>query len=187
MLSKFSLCNHPVVFLVQRCERGTALIEFAIIVPIIILMVVFTLEIRSYASCTQKVTHATSTLALAISQQQYVTKTELKKWVDSFPAMVAPCQSAESGFQVIYAQRTGVGPYIIGWQESIGNTASLNRIKSGNTINVHTPLESDTGIIVLEAFYKHLDVFNIPDMLWPKEVYSRFVIKPRYGMLQINE
>lgn len=77
----------------RRDRRGIAAIEFALVVPLMLVMYLGTIEISAAVSINRKVSRIASTVADLVTQQTEVTKSDLKGIMEIGSALLFPYNS----------------------------------------------------------------------------------------------
>jgi len=85
----------------RRDRRGIAAIEFALVVPLMLVMYLGTIEISAAVSINRKVSRIASTVADLVTQQTEVAKTDLKGIMEIGEALLFPYDSDKPVITVV--------------------------------------------------------------------------------------
>ncbi|WP_022724491.1 TadE/TadG family type IV pilus assembly protein [Rhodopseudomonas sp. B29] len=165
-------------------RRGVAATEFAVIVPVMIVMFFATLEVSSGVAVDRKVTLVTRTLSDLVSQATTVTDTDLKNVFAASYGILQPYPtgSVEATISEIYVNKSNVAK--IQWSKKgtvtqSGSTAtatlSASSYNQGDTITLPTALvTADTYLIMSEVTYTyHAITFSKYNLTLHDKTYTR--------------
>lgn len=85
----------------RRDRRGIAAIEFALVVPLMLVMYLGTIEISAAVSINRKVSRIASTVADLVTQQTDVAKTDLKGIMEIGAALLFPYDSDKPVIRIV--------------------------------------------------------------------------------------
>lgn len=176
-------------------NRGVAAIEFALMLPVLITLMVGCLEVTFKIWSTQKAEKLAVTLADVIAQSQTVTTSDLNALISSVDKIMEPFPFGDQGAVIIssvYLPQTPEGEEpgnpIVNWQRKypvsgtfvanskIGTEGQEASLPSGFT------MYERENCIVAEVFYKYTPI--APGLLFDETViYRRALFKPRLGAL----
>jgi Flp pilus assembly protein TadG len=180
----------------HRNERGIALIEFALILPILVLIFYGTIELTRYIQMIQKMDNATSTLTDLVNRNLNLTNQSLANIADTAPAMLQPFDSAGVGVIVTAIQRdAGRANATTKWQRSYPDGfKGPSRISAGEDQQPTLPqleLEPRDQVITVELFLEYRPILNSAVTrsvlgLENNNVYRMNVARPRYGAFEFD-
>jgi len=184
-----------------RDERGLALIEFAFVMPLLVLVFYGGLEVTRYILMNQKLDNASHTVADLINQNLNIDGPTLTAVVDALGEMVKPYDAADVG--VIVTNIRVPAPENPGdpakepetfWQCSYGNVRGGSKIAGGGEGGaVSLPdleLLEKEQVMVVEVYLDYkpiLDNDAIRELLGLNEtqgIYKRSLARPRFGTFE---
>ena len=106
-----------------RSKDGVGAVEFALIVPILLIIYLMSFEITVAISITRKTTHASSDIADLVTQKTTVDKAFLSTMTNVAKATIAPYSSAGVTLKLsgISVDATSVAKIAWSWQSTGGN------------------------------------------------------------------
>ncbi|MAZ03742.1 MAG: hypothetical protein CMN56_11455 [Sneathiella sp.] len=112
-----------------RNHRGVAIVEFAMLLPLLMLLTAGSFEVARYALMTQKLDRITATLSdlIARSGNEAITETEISNIIDSALFMAQPFDISDGSviFLTSVQGRAGQAPEILS-QRASGNLTGYN-------------------------------------------------------------
>jgi Flp pilus assembly protein TadG len=173
-------------------EDGIAYLEFAIITPFLVALLLGTIEITRYVLITQKVEKVAATIADVVSQGSTVTTAGLNNIITAASQVMQPYPFGASGFVIVTSVRqngayTVSNPPRVAWQYTGGGSYSqYSQVGSPGTAaslpNGMTLFDKD-NIIVTEVFYNFQPLIGTQTYVTPNMLYKVSVFKPRLGDL----
>lgn len=169
-------------------NRGAAAVEFALVLPLLAVLVLGTVEVTFEIWSAQKAEKLSVTLADVVAQSQTVTISDLQKLVSASDNIMDPFPFGDDGLVIISSVYRQVGDPTakVNWQfKSTGNLTAVSKIGEVNgdadLPQELTPNEKD-NLIVAEVFYEYNSLFSgfMPD---GTVIYRRAFFKPRLGAL----
>lgn len=176
--------------------RAVAALEFALVLPFLLILALGGFELTRYVQAHQRVMHATMTLADTITQSQYLSQTELMSLLGSTATLIAPMDPAGLVATVTSMSYLGPpnipGPYTM-WQRTTGTVGAISIISppgfpqpdlsamNGFTFGVRDQ------VLSVELFYEYkpivLNAFT--DYLFASgtNIYKYAIFRPRFGAL----
>jgi Flp pilus assembly pilin Flp len=179
----------------RRNDRGVAAIEFALMLPLLITLMIGGLEVTFKIWATQKAEKLAVTLADVIAQSQEVTTPDLVALVGAVNKIMEPFPFGKDGAVVISSvylpppeDDEELGDPVVNWQRKFEEDGGLE-VESkigdqGEDANMPEDFEmyEKENCIVAEIFYKYKPI--MPGMLFDESVtYRRAFFKPRLGAL----
>jgi Flp pilus assembly protein TadG len=174
-----------------KCRRGTAMIEFAFITPVLLLLIFGTFEFASYILLNQKLRHAAMAMADLTSREETLTEAQLNGLFASVQNIVNPFPFGPRGTVIVSAVSANVdnAPLVFWQRTGAGTLAAASRIGAeGGDATLpagFTVLEGET-IIAAEIYYDY-DPWFLTDILPTEPIYETAYFRPRLGLLQALE
>lgn len=179
----------------RRNDRGVAAIEFALLLPMLILLMVGSLEVTFKIWATQKAEKLSVTLADVIAQSQEVTTSDLNSLVSAVDKIMEPFPFGADGAVIISSvylpspeEDEELGEPIVNWQRKFPTSGGLTVESKVGDQGEQAILPDDFDMyekencIVAEVFYKYTPI--MPGLLFDEAVtYRRALFKPRLGAL----
>ena len=146
-----------------RNSSAVAAIEFAVILPVLILVLLGTIEITRYVMINQKIVTTASNISSYVSQMRIPegsTAPLNKNLINAYYSLIEPFDASNGGFIVTSVSRKEVdGDVTINWQQKFNTTAISDVPDNLGTITSSLlPLDdndpTDT-LIVVEVFYNY--------------------------------
>jgi Flp pilus assembly pilin Flp len=182
----------------RRNNRGVAAIEFALLLPMLITLMIGCLEVTFKIWSTQKAEKLSVTLADVIAQSQEVTTSDLNSLVGAVDRIMDPFPFGDDGAVIISSvylpsppDGEDLGEPIVNWQRKFPASGGLeveSKIgEQGDDANLPAGFDmyEKENCIVAEVYYKYTPI--MPGFLFDEAVtYRRSFFKPRLGALTDN-
>lgn len=171
-----------------RSQRGIAATEFALTLPI---WVILTLGCVDGAFClliNERVDRIAYSVADIVTQQQSVTKADLDNTFLAAGELMKPFPFGAQGLVIVSSIYKAAGQgAIIKWQYSGGGTLS-RASKIGTTggapsLPTGLTLNDNDNLIVSEAFYTFTPMFASSGLFSASDIYRIAIYKPRLSLL----
>lgn len=168
----------------RAAQRGVSAVEFALIAPLMLLMLFGASEVSQVVSVDRKVTLAASTLGDLAAQTDRVSCADLAQIANVTRSVFAP-YTATTPSLVVASVALQAGVPKVEWSQEIdgtGSCANVNNshtLKVGNTVTVDTGLfAANGGVVVGEVTlqYTSLGTSFSPNTMTLRE---RFYFRPR--------
>ena len=178
-----------------RNDRGVAAIEFALMAPLLITLMIGSLEVTFKIWATQKAEKLSVTLADVIAQSQEVTTADLNSLVSAVNRIMEPFPFGADGaviissvYQPVPEEGDELGDPIVNWQRKFPPSGGLlvdskigDQGENAALPNGFDMYEKE-NCIVAEVYYRYTPI--MPGMLFDESiVYRRSFFKPRLGAL----
>jgi Flp pilus assembly protein TadG len=178
------------------CQSGLAFLEFALLLPFLVLLLVGTLEIGRFALVNMKLDKAVYALADFVTQGVEPTRAELDEYSQSANQIIKPFNfSGTIIFTSVYLRDLGAPPCegflvpCVAWQyRAVGTDLSRVGTPGGNaTLPNFFELTEGQNVILAELFADYtpmLDITgNLIPSLAPQKIYKVAMYKPRQGTM----
>lgn len=169
---------------VRQAERGVSAVEFALIAPLMALMLFGASEVSQAVSVDRKVTLAASTLGDLAAQTDRVSCTDLAQIANVTRGVFAP-YTATTPSLVVGSIALQAGTPKVEWSQEIdgtGGCANVNNshsLKVGNTVAVDTALFATNGGVVVGEVTLQYTSLGTSFMANTTTLRERFYFRPR--------
>lgn len=172
----------------RRQERGVAALEFALMLPILMVMLLGAMDVTRYMLYQQKVDRIAFTVTDLVTQSQSVTTAKMNDIALAAAQIMQPFPFGAEGVIIvssIYKDPTQAFP-VIRWQYSGGGTlargSKIGNVSGTPTLPNGLTLNDKDNVIITEAYYRFTPLFN-SGYTPPTDVYKVAIYKPRLGTL----
>jgi len=172
----------------RRDTRGVAAIEFALLLPVLMVLMIGSLEVTMKIWSTQKAEKLSVTLADVVAQSQTVTQSDLVKLTGSVDRIMDPFPFGSEGVVIISSvyRAQDTEDVKVNWQfKTTGTLSVVSRLGlEGDDAELpdDLTLNERENVIVAEVFYKYHPI--APGLMFEESViYRRAFFKPRLGAL----
>lgn len=180
----------------HSCNSGVALIEFAFVLPLIIIMLVGMLELSYYALINQKLDKVANSMADFVTQGTSVSVGDLNTFGQAVPQIMAPYGFTGTVIFSSVATFTSPSPpctltfvSCVKWQHKILGNANSQIGSVGGAASLPGGYSTLPGqnVIVAEVYYQYNPVLassqNFVSAFVPQTIRKVAVLKPRQGTL----
>ncbi len=170
------------------CERGVAALEFAIVTPFLILLLLGGFEMARFLIVQQKAEKIAFSVADVTAQYESVTSTEISQVFAAVEQIMKPHPFNTNGRVILSSvyNPDGTEKPKVRWQcENAGALNVVSKVgKVGNdaTLPQTFLLDEKDNLIVTEVFYRFTPVFKTI-FTGPFVVYRTAMFRPRLGAL----
>jgi Flp pilus assembly protein TadG len=170
-----------------RAQEGIAVLEFALIMPVLIALFFGAVELTREIIISQKVEKVAVTVSDVVAQSSTVTTADLNQTLVAAEQLMLPYSFGASGYVIVTSvTKTGSNQPTVNWQytgggtwtkaSKIGSTGGTASLPAGFTLN------SGENIIVAEVFYNYAPMLS-GLVLSASTIYKLSIYKPRLGDL----
>lgn len=157
----------------SRNDSGAALVEFALLAPVMILLFFGTVEVVQALEAHRKLAHTSAAVGDIIARERKLDGGEVQDILAAGPAMMAPFPSAGLGLRVMSFSADAGGSVRLDWQAA--GSAYAGDAPPSLPPAALAPGES---VIVTDASYAYTPVFSLP-VSGPLTFQKRTVHRPR--------
>lgn len=173
----------------QRRSLGAAAVEFALTLPIWVLLLLGTTDIAYMMIISQRVDRIAYSVTDIVTQSDVVTQTDLNNILLAAGQLMQPFSFGEDGVVIITSLYKPSGqPTQISWQYTGGG--SLSRVSkiglpggSAPILPAELTLSDNENLIVAEVYYIFNPMFIQADILDSQDIYRAAIYKPRLSPL----
>lgn len=138
-----------------RDTAGTALTEFAIILPVMLALYLGGFQVADAASCSRRVTITSRSMADLVSQYALLDPATLKAIINSSQQMMAPYRPADTKVRISQVAIDVNGKASVAWSDSSANTTALT-VSQDVTASIPVALRiPNSWIILSEVSYPY--------------------------------
>lgn len=167
-------------------ERGgVSAVEFALILPLMLLIYAGCGEVTSALILDRKVSRAASTISDLVAQQTSVSSTLLGSIFDATLAIIEPYSVSPAKLVVVVVNVTSTGQTVV-WSQARNDTAATANKAPPSGLTVPSAIATTTGqVVVGRVTYAYTSPFaNFMKSITGHETYNLghvFYLKPRQG------
>ncbi|MEJ2125435.1 MAG: pilus assembly protein [Alphaproteobacteria bacterium] len=134
-------------------ERGLAMIEFALVLPVLVMLFLGLVEFGEAYSASRKVTFAASTVSDLVAQMRSVTDTDLTDIALVADELIKPYRTSNFGVVITSVVADSENNTTVGWSFARGSGATAKT--DGALVTLPAGLtEPGSSIIMVETFYE---------------------------------
>lgn len=166
-------------------DSGAALIEFAIVTPVILAILLGAFELGNYIYAVNKVGRLTASVN-DITGRNQMKDCELQSLLDSSQTFVEPFDFAAHGTIIVTGVadiNDGDGPRVK-WRKSAygASTSKIGAIGGPPLLPAGFTISPGDSAVFVEVYYNYDTIFRALDFN-TKEIYRMIVTKPRLGQM----
>lgn len=176
-------------------NKAVSMIEFAFVLPILILLFFGIVDVSRYYQFYQKLDNANYTMANLVNQNLQISLNDIDIYYKIIPILLEPFETDD--LQVIVTdveRKLGSNVTRIRWQVNKGLTSNKSSIGSspGQSVSIKDmPLEEGDQIIVTEIFLKFKFLFNTKQFssmigFDGAPIHRVFYSRPRYATFEFD-
>ncbi len=171
----------------SRAQGGVAAVEFALVLPALLAILIGGFEISRFIIVNQKLDHVAYTTADVVAQETSVTQAQLADVMNAAAKIMDPFAFGPNGVVIVSSvyQDPTDGPVVL-WQSSGGGTleraSHVGEVGDPAVLPDGFNLNDTDNVIVAEVFYSYTPVLT-EEYFATRENYKFAVFKPRFGAL----
>lgn len=171
-----------------RARRGSVVVEFAMAIPVLIVIALGGTEIARYTLLHQKLARTAVTMADLVSQAETLSQSDLTQLFASVGPVMDPFTMGTRGVVIVSEISASDGnPPRIDWQRTGGGTLAGETSKLGSeSAYANLPsgfvVRDGESVIVAEVYYDYSPLFS-DGLLGNQVLYHRAMFRPRFGSL----
>jgi Flp pilus assembly protein TadG len=175
----------------RRDDRGALVAEFALMLPMMMVLMMGGAEVGRFVLINQKMDRAAASMADLVAQEEKMTTATMTGLFNAVSPTMTPFTMGSSGVMIVSAiGLSGTTPKVL-WQRKGGGSLSVASkigVEGGNAA-LPTGLMLSTGqtLIVAEIVYNFTTLF-VPNtytigIIENQQLYHRAFFRPRLGLL----
>jgi len=162
----------------RRDERGVSAVEFALIAPVMIVILFGVIEISQLFTADRKVTRTTSTVADLVAQDDIITADEMTDIFTASGAIMQPYDTAGLQMRVSSVVMDDKGKVAVDWSES----RNMSPRAPGSVVSVPAGiLQANTSVIMAEVSYDYASTLGT-FLSTPIKLGETFYLRPRRAL-----
>ncbi|MGE0754211.1 MAG: TadE/TadG family type IV pilus assembly protein [Alphaproteobacteria bacterium] len=175
-------------FRFQWTQQGIAAVEFAAVLPFLVVLFLGTVELSRYTIAAQKTEKAAMTISDLVAQAEDITTGDMDVLVLAVQEVMQPFAFDGNGYVIISSvSRVGSGAATVNWQYTGGGTWTQSSQIGGEGLTATLPtgfaLDPNEGIIIAEVYFNYTPMMLDAVMPNTNTLYKIGVFKPRLGEL----
>ncbi len=167
----------------HRCRRAMAAVEMALMAPVLIALLLGTLDLGWRILASYKLERAAATLADLSARSRDLSSADLEDIFEAVAPIARPFDMENDGTAILSGVRddTGSQPTIV-WQRSNGSGFGSRIGSEGGIADLDGVLDLDPGesVIVAEVFFRFRPLVGFV-LQGPQDLYFRWIVRPRSG------
>ncbi len=169
-------------------RRGGVMIEFAFIMPLLVLVMLAGVDIVRFAMLQQKLTRAATTSADLVAQYQTMSATQLDQLLLAIEHVIDPFPFGASGQVIVssISRATAAAPVLVSWQQfgpgGISVTSNFGVTGGNATLPTGFIVNAGENVIAAEVFYD-FEPLMFSTLVPARRVEHQAMFRPRFGAL----
>lgn len=178
----------PCITAFLRAERGIAVVEFAMILPVLMTLFYGTIEVTRYILITQKVEKLAHSIADVTSQEQVATTAVLNQALAATSDIMSPYTMTTNGTVFITSlyRAPNTTDATVNWRYqgggSLPETSKLGALNTVPSVPGGFTFDERENIIAAEVFYRFSPLIS-SQFFGTTTIYRSAFYKPRLGAL----
>lgn len=164
-------------------HRGVAAVEFAMILPLLVMLLFGTFELGQALTVDRRVTQAASSAADLIAQASTIDDNGLQTIMDLADSILSPYDASLLNLEVLSVEADAEGETTVGWSYSKGggepHAAGSAYAMSGDLANLISPTSS---VIVAKATYTYTPLIA-KYLAGGVQLEETFYLRPRRSVI----
>jgi Flp pilus assembly protein TadG len=166
--------RRPLRFL--RDNRGVSAVEFAIILPVMLVMYLGCNEVGNGVTIARKVTHITSTLSDLVTQSKSISSSDMTNILAAAASIMTPYPNTTLKIKITQYKIDSSSKVTVSWSAALNDTA----LTTGTVItNLPTAVKvASTYLISAEVHYAYTPTIGYV-MTGTFDIHDQFYLRPR--------
>ncbi|HEX6980585.1 MAG TPA: TadE/TadG family type IV pilus assembly protein [Alphaproteobacteria bacterium] len=174
-------------------ERGALIAEFAVALPVLLVLLLAGFEISRYALLHQKLDRLATTMADLVAQAETMTTEDIDLLFLASEHVAWPFDIKTQGVVIVSSIRAAPtppsdppGPPVVVWQRSGGGTlaetSKIGVVSGQAALPPGLTVDKGDTIIAAEVYFEYQPIF-VPAIVPVSRLYHRAFYRPRLGAL----
>ncbi len=172
--------------LLLRNQLGLAAVEFALALPLMIILTFGSIEVTLYILISQKAERVAINLSDLVAQSTTITTAQLDEIIKAASQVMLPYNFGTDGYAIISSvTKTGTNAPVVNWQYKSSGTAQTSLIgTAGNNATLPSgfSMVDKDNVIITEVFYNYKPILS-GTIYKSSQIYRYSIYKPRLGNL----
>jgi Flp pilus assembly protein TadG len=185
---------NPIDFRLQRNkrssrERGMAALEFAMALPMLVLMLLGGFELARYILIVQKVDNIAHSVADIAAQAQSLTNADINDIMLAAAEIMKPYPFSTAGTVIVssvYRDNAASPAQAVRWRRTGGGTlvrsSKIGNVSATAVLPNGLVLNDKENVLVTEVYYAYVPAVAA-DVMVAGDIYKAAIFKPRLGTL----
>lgn len=170
----------------RKSQSGLAAVEFALSLPLLILLTFGSIEVTLYILISQKLERVSTTLSDLVAQSTTITTAQLDQIITAAGQVMLPYNFGTDGYAIISSvTKTGTNAPVVNWQYRSGGTAQtslIGTVGAAATLPAGFTMADKDNVIITEVFYNYRPILS-GTIYSGSQLYRYSIYKPRLGNL----
>ena len=174
--------------LLSSGESGVAIVDFALVAPVLVFLFMGGVEISRFALLNQKLSRVATNASDLVSQSEFLTEDDMEQVFIATQFSLEPFELDDDGVVILSSVSTEDNPDDprVNWQRSGGGTGSFSS-RVGNPggpadLPFGYEMKANRNIIVSEVYFEFEPLF-FGGVITPKQLSHFAIYRPRLGSL----
>lgn len=161
----------------RRDRSGVSAVEFALILPIMLLLFFGGVELGNGLTINRKVTNVTSSLSDLVTQSKVITNKEMKNIMNAAATIISPYDDGKLKIKVSGIQIDSKGKATVAWSDALNDTP----LAKDSTVTLPAGVnQKDSFIVTTEVHYDYTPTFGYV-MTGTFDLNDQFYLRPRFS------
>lgn len=158
-------------------RSGVSAVEFALLLPIMVLLFLGGVELSDALTVQRKVTHVTSSLSDLVTQSKTISKKDMNNILDAAASIIAPYSESRLKIKVSGVAIDDKGKATVSWSEALNDTP----LAKNSSITLPAAVtQPSTFIITAEVHYDYQPTIGYV-LTGAIDLADKFYLRPRLG------
>jgi Flp pilus assembly protein TadG len=178
--------RNNIFYRLLKNQLGLAAVEFALALPMMIILTFGSIEVTLYVLVTQKVERVAVNLSDIVAQSTTVSTAQLNEIIKAAGQVMLPYNFSTDGYAIISSvSKTGTNAPVVKWQYKSSGIAQASKVGvvNGNaTLPSGFTMADKDNVIITEVFYNYKPILS-GTIYSSSQIYRHSIYKPRLGNL----
>lgn len=170
-----------------RDETGLAFLEFALILPVLLLLLLGGIEVSRYIQAAQKVDKLTHTIVDLVAQAPTVSTSDLNQIMAAAEHIMTPYDFGDDGVIIVTCVGyNSAGKLVVKWQHkgggSLARNSKVGAVNGTPVLPTGFVVDARDNVLIAETYFRFQPMIN-EQITGPIEFYRTAFYLPRLGEL----